>query len=186
MILHSPFRWPFVHALFTGAPWVQLFLFISGYVNALKPVKLIYSGQLEAAALFLSSNIFRRVLRLVVPITISTVLGWILTQIGIYQIANISTNNWLRDTSPRPSTSLGALFYDLFYAVYQTWTEASNYYDRNLWCMMYILQGSITLYFFLLATLRMKPMIRMLLAVILLLWSWRKADGKSPMLKIDG
>lgn len=128
-------------------------------------------------AVFLSSNIFRRVLHLAPPITISTVISWILTPIGVYQIANISTNNWLSDTSPRPSTSFSALFYDLFYSIYQTWTEASNYYDRNLWCMMYILQGSLTLYFFLLATSGMKPMIRMLLAAILLIWSWRKTDG---------
>jgi peptidoglycan/LPS O-acetylase OafA/YrhL len=177
VILDSPFRWPFVHALFTGAPWVQTFLFISGCVNALKPLKLSCSGQHEAAVLSLSSNTFRRVLRLMAPITVATLLSWILTQIGVYQIANISQNNWLNYTSPRPSANLGSLFYDLFYAMYQTWTEAANYYDRNLWCMVYFLQGSMALYFFLLATARMKPSFRLLLTVVMLLYSWRKTDG---------
>jgi peptidoglycan/LPS O-acetylase OafA/YrhL len=185
-ILDSPFRWPFIHALFTGAPWVQTFLFISGCVNALKPVKLMCSGQHEAVVLSLSSNTFRRALRLMAPVTIATVLSWVLTQVGIYQIANISQNNWLSYTSPRPSPSFSAMLWDLSYAIYQTWTEASNYYDRNLWCMVYFLQGSMILYLFLLATAKMKPFMRMLLAAALLLWSWRRSDRRCIEMTLDG
>jgi hypothetical protein len=185
VILDSPFRWPFVHALFTGAPWVQLFLFISGCVNALRPLKLSCQGQHEAAVLSLSSNTFRRALRLMAPITVSTVLGWIVAQTDVYQIANISQNNWLNYTSPRPSASLGAMFYDLFTAFYQTWTEATNYYDKNLWCMVYFLQGSMMLYFDLLATAKMKPGFRMLLTTAMLIYSWRKTDGRWSAMFVD-
>jgi hypothetical protein len=177
VILDSPLRWPFIHALFTGAPWVQLFLFISGCVNALKPLKLSCQGQHEAAVLSLSSNTFRRALRLMAPVTVSTVLSWILTQVGVYQIANISQNNWLNYTSPRPSANLGVMFYDLFCAVYQTWTEATNYYDKNLWCMVYFFQGSMMLYFYLMATVKMRPGFRVLLTTVLLLYSWRRGDS---------
>jgi hypothetical protein len=101
-----------------------------------------------------------------------------MTQVGVYQIANISQNNWLNYTSPRPSASFGSMFYDLFYAFYQTWTEATNYYDKNLWCMVYFLQGSMMLYFYLLATAKMRPGFRILLTTAMLVYSWRKMDGE--------
>jgi hypothetical protein len=152
---------------------------VSGWVNAIKPLKLMNAGQHEAAVLALSSSFFRRVLRLVIPVTIATVASWIMAQIGAYNLGAMSPSGWMNRTSPRPSNTVGAAVMGLLHAFYTTWSEASNYYDENLWCMVWFLTSSMCLYLVLIATSQSRPLTRRLILFGLFLWSWRRRDGKN-------
>lgn len=168
---------PFIYLFFTGFPWVATFLIVSGWVNAIKPLKLMNAGQHEAAVLTLSSSLIRRILRLIAPVTIATIASWVMAQIGAFNIGAMSANGWMNRTSPHPSSSISQAFMDLLHAIYTTWTEASNYYDANLWCMLWFLTGSMCLYLVLIATSQSKPLTRRLILLGLFLWSWRRRDG---------
>jgi hypothetical protein len=127
--LASIWQWPFIQAFSTGFPWVAFFLVLSAWVNAIKPLKLLQRGQFEEAVLALSTSCFRRVLRLVAPISVVTILTWFVTQFGVFQLGYNNQNEWLRSTSPRPSESVGDALWKLLYSFYSTWTEAHNHYD---------------------------------------------------------
>jgi hypothetical protein len=119
-----------IQAFSTGFPAVALFLVLSAWVNAIKPLRLLKQGQHEDAIISLSSSCFRRVLRLVLPITASTVIVWFLAQLDVFHMGYTSDNGWVVDTSPRPSESVGAAIWDLWRAFYTTWSEAQNIYDK--------------------------------------------------------
>jgi hypothetical protein len=163
---------------FTGFPWVALFLIVSGWVNSIKPLKLMTAGQHEAAVLSLSSSLLRRTLRLIAPVTIATVISWIMAQFGAYTLGTMADNDWLRRTSPHPSATPGDAFWDLLHSIYLTWAEADNYYDKNLWCMVWFLASSMTLYLVLIATSHTRPLLRRMVILGLFFWSWRRRDGK--------
>lgn len=64
---------PGVRTFFTGGHWaVATFFVISGYVLSAKPLQLIHSGQQDKLADNLSSSLFRRWLRLYVPLIVTT------------------------------------------------------------------------------------------------------------------
>ena len=168
---------PFVYLFFTGFPWVATFLVVTSWVNAIKPLKLMNAGHHEAAVVSLSSSCFRRILRLVLPITIATIGSWLMAQIGAFSIGAMSSNGWMNRTSPRPSPSVSQALMDLLHAVYTTWASASNYYDENLWCMVWFMASSMCLYLVLITLSQSKPIPRRLILLGLFLWSWRKRDG---------
>jgi hypothetical protein len=175
---NSIWQQPFVLLFFTGYPWVALFLILSGWVNALKPLILMNSGHQEKAAVSLSSSCFRRILRLILPITVATTISWVMAQLGAYKIGRLVDNGWLNDTRPEPSMNFYQAVMDLFHNFYSTWAESSNYYDKNLWCMAAFLSCSFALYLALLATSKTSPIIRRMIFLGLFIWSWRRRDGK--------
>lgn len=58
---------PFVRVIYSARPMVHIFLIISGFVLAYKPLKQIHAQQYGALANTLSSSVFRRALRLFLP-----------------------------------------------------------------------------------------------------------------------
>jgi hypothetical protein len=52
--------------------------------------------------------------------------------------------------------------------------------------MVYFLQGSMMLYFYLLATAKMRPGFRVLLTTFMLIYSWRKMDGTLLAMLLEG
>jgi hypothetical protein len=173
----SFWHWPFIRPFAEGFPWVALFLLLSGFVNALKPIKQMRSYQQDAALKTIALNSFRRSLRLVIPCTIATLISWTICQFGGYKVGKAVDNWWMANTSPEASATLGQAIKDLTWTIYTTWTAADNYYDKNQWTMMWFLKGSIALFVALLATSRAKPSMRMLIIFGLFAWSWKAHDG---------
>jgi hypothetical protein len=173
----SFWHWPFVRAFAEGFPWVALFLLLSGFVNALKPIKQMRSGQQDAALRTIALNCFRRSLRLVIPCTIATLISWTICQFGGYKVGKAVDNHWMASTSPEASATFGQAIKDLTWTIYTTWTAADNYYDKNQWTMVWFLKGSMALFLALIATSRAKPSMRMLIIFGLFAWSWRAHDG---------
>ena len=113
------------------------------------------------------------------PPTITTVVSCILAQFGAYTMAKSRGNAWMSSTSPDASATFGDAIGELFHSFYTTWTSASNYYDANQWCMMWILRGSMTLYLVLLGLARAKPSMRRLVLLGLFAWSWKSYEGET-------
>jgi peptidoglycan/LPS O-acetylase OafA/YrhL len=66
---------------------VAIFFLISGYVVAMKPLKLARAGKAEEARKAIASGAFRRLLRLGAPVTLATAISWSLDRMGGFNLA---------------------------------------------------------------------------------------------------
>lgn len=167
---------PFLRCLVMGRASVAEFALLSGWVNSLSPLKKARAGNFDAALQGIAKSAFRRTGRFVIPAVFATTLSWLLCQFGAYRIANISSSNWIRDTSPGPSGSFALAFYDLFKALGTTWINGSNEYDRIQWTLTFLLKGSMMTYLTLFATVYVKPKWRMAICAGLYYFKWKSGD----------
>ncbi|KAI4088914.1 MAG: hypothetical protein LQ344_005744 [Seirophora lacunosa] len=124
-----------------GASWVAVFIILSGFVNALKPVKYARAGSTEPALANLAVSSFRRSFRLVLPATAATIISWFITQFGAYETAKNSDAYWLYKHSPSPSSTWVSAVDDLLHAIRTTWTyNPDNPYDQPQWALEYPLR----------------------------------------------
>src|SRR5437016_6337761 len=86
---------PIIRLPTQGQFWLAIFFVLSGYVNALKPIKLARSHKISEALSNLSSSAFRRTFRFVLPTTVATVFSWVLCTLGCYQVAKVAPSQWL-------------------------------------------------------------------------------------------
>lgn len=82
---HYLIQLPFVRLLFAGRSSVAVFFVISGFVLSYKPIKQIRSGQFEALLDTLASSVFRRGLRLYLPVAAGTFLSMLIAYMGWYR-----------------------------------------------------------------------------------------------------
>ena len=163
---------PIFRLVAQGPAWVALFFILSGFVNALKPIKLARSGSVETALSNLAISSFRRPFRLILPATAATVISWFITQLGAYETAKNSNAYWLYITSPSPSETWSKAVEDLVSAIRTTWLyEPSNPYDQPQWALIYLLQGSLFVFAVLLLTINLTPRFRVVAVVACYFWS---------------
>ena len=76
---------------------------LSGYVCAIKPLRLSAQGQQDEARRVIASSALRRLVRIGIPAFLATVLPWMLTQMGAFTlIPELQTQGgWLSFTTPR-------------------------------------------------------------------------------------
>lgn len=164
---------PFFRLVGQGPAWVALFFILSGFVNALKPIKLAKGGNIETALSNLAISSFKRSFRLFLPATAATALSWFICQLGAYEIARNSNAYWLYVTSPRPSLCWTDAVKDLLHAVRTTWTyNPDNPYDQPQWALLYLLQGSMFVFTALLVTINLKSSFRVTALVFCYFWSF--------------
>lgn len=154
-----------------------MFLLLTGFVNALKPIKLARAGRVDNALESLASSCFRRTSRLVLPSAFATFFAWILCELGGYRIGSMVESAWMNNTSPLPSGSVSAAVRSLLKAIFDTW-KGKNAIDGNQWVVPVILKGSLMLYVSLLALVRATPGYRMLCFGALFAYSWLNNDCK--------
>ncbi|BFZ54731.1 hypothetical protein PYCC9005_001768 [Savitreella phatthalungensis] len=166
---------PFVRTFFTGShAAVSVFFIISGYVLTYKPTLLAREGRLLEANDALASSVFRRAIRLYIP-----VLGVSWTCICLYYMTGVFPHS--------PADFSRSIFSELYRSWYEFWvwsypmrTKSTgywtdygfilpNYYRYNLhtWTIPVEVQGSMVVFLLALATSRMIPKYRIgLLAVL--------------------
>lgn len=167
------FQRPFLRLIGSGPAWVALFFILSGFVNALKPIKQARAGQVENALSGLAVSSFRRSFRLFLPAAATTCLSWTLCQTGAYETARNSDAYWIQITSPQKSWSVGGGVKDLVEAVRTTWLyNPENPYDQPQWALIYLLQGSMYVFAILLVTVNLTPLYRTATLVLCWFWSW--------------
>ncbi|KAK6864844.1 hypothetical protein PG990_005716 [Apiospora arundinis] len=73
---------PVVRALHSGRASVTVFFVVSGYVLAVKTLTMIHRGQPDRALDSLAGSLFRRPLRLYLPIVVATLINLVLVRCG--------------------------------------------------------------------------------------------------------
>ena len=150
---------------------------MTGYVCALKPLRLSRQGKQEEAFTAMAKSALRRTPRLVLPAAAATILIWIFTQLGAFEVARASDSGWARDTSPERLPIMSAIG-SLIYWLIGTWTISKNEYDGNQWTMMPLLKGSFQVYVFVLATAYIRPRHRMMAAMAMWLYMYLAEERK--------
>jgi Acyltransferase family len=172
------FQLPIIRLPTQGLSWVLLFITLSSYAAALKPIKLSRSGKAGEALSSLASSSFRRTGRLFLPSLTATVLSWFLCQIGAYEIGRSSDAWWISSTSRESSRSWIAAFRDLINCIIETWTIGDNSYDQPQWTLLVIFQASMLTYTLLLATVHAQSKHRMLISLGFYAYSWKCGQCK--------
>ena len=96
---------------------VTIFFVISGYVCAMKPLKLSRAGKPDEARKAIASAAFRRILRLGAPATVATVMSWSLDRMGAFNLAkSFPPSHWIERFSPPYYLNFGAALNGLFHA----------------------------------------------------------------------
>ena len=160
-----------------GRASVAAFALLAGFVNSLKPIKQARAGNADAVLSGVAKSAFRRTGRFMIPAVVATTISWLACQFGAYKIAKAADSQWIRDTSPSPSASFAAAFYDLFSSLGTTWIDGFNAYDKIQWTLTYLLKGSMMTYLTLFATVYVKPRWRMFILCGLFYFKWKSGDG---------
>ncbi|ESZ96234.1 hypothetical protein SBOR_3392 [Sclerotinia borealis F-4128] len=82
---------PFFRVLYSGRPMVHIFFVISGFVLALKPLKLARAQNYGSLQTTLSSSVFRRGMRLFLPTTASTFMVMIFIHMRWVGVVGLET-----------------------------------------------------------------------------------------------
>lgn len=170
---------PFLRILVQGRIGVSIFAFVTGYVCALKPIKLSRQGNQEAAFVSISKSALRRVPRLVIPTAFATCLIWVMAQFGFFLVAKRSDSWWSGATAPDQVPHLGDALKSLFYNIITTWTHGRNAYDGNQWTLLPLLKGSFWVYIFIFGTAYLQPFYRMICSLGMFAFFWIAGDGES-------
>lgn len=163
---------PFIRLIYAGRVSIAIFAIIAGYVNAIKPISFMRAQENDRALASLASSAFRRTGRLVLPTSIATVIAWLLTQIGGFEVALHANQPWLRDISPHMSTSVSEALSSLMKNLITTWTTGANDYDKIQWTITFFLQAAWWTYMLLLATIYVKSKYRLLIYGGLYCYFW--------------
>jgi hypothetical protein len=153
---------PYLRILVQGRIGVTIFAFVTGYVCALKPIRLCLQGNQEAALASVGRSALRRVPRLVLPAALATTGVWLLAQLGVFGVAKRCDSWWAGATSPDATPHLGEAVKSLIDNVVSTWTQGKNEYDGNQWTLLPLLKGSMWVYVFMVATAFTQQKYRML------------------------
>jgi peptidoglycan/LPS O-acetylase OafA/YrhL len=95
------FQLPFLRLLITGGNFcVCIFFLLSGFVCSVKSLRRGRVDDKVGARNVASDSIVRRVVRLVVPPTMATVLSWVCSQTGAYNVALTHGSSWLARVQP--------------------------------------------------------------------------------------
>ncbi|OAL35211.1 hypothetical protein AYO20_05465 [Fonsecaea nubica] len=151
-----------------------------GFVNALKPIQLARTDQVDKALRKLALSSFSRVFRLVLPATIATIISWFLCNLDLYSMSAQSDAYWLYTNTPEPSPTWPQAVLDLLGALWATWIYGDeNEYDQPQWALIYLLQGSIMIISALLLVVTMTPTWRTVTLLFLAYWSlnWSQLIG---------
>ncbi|KAJ5831953.1 hypothetical protein N7474_000264 [Penicillium riverlandense] len=163
-------QWVVLRIPWQGRIGVTIFAFLTGYVCALKPIKLSRAGDKQAAFTTIAKSAFRRPPRLILPATIALLISWTVAQFGGFVVANRSDCWWCRYASP----DLAPTFLDELIRLpknfLSVWTTGFMAYDDHQWALLPLLLASMLIYILLTATMFVKFRFRMLIYVGMILY----------------
>ncbi|XDG05073.1 hypothetical protein ABKA04_004688 [Annulohypoxylon sp. FPYF3050] len=176
-----PMQLPFLRILVQGRIGVTIFSFVTGYVCALKPLKLYRQNNQESAFTSIAKSALRRVPRLVIPCAFATFLIWIMANLGMFLVAKQSDCWWCGKTAPDRQATAFLSVKHLIQNIVSTWTRGQNAYDGNQWTLLPLLKGSMEVYIFVIATAYIRPQIRMILSLMMFAYFWIGSDSAFGM-----
>lgn len=147
-----------------GRIGVPIFAFLTGFVCALKPLKLSqHRAQHGEALATVAKSAFRRPIRLVLPAMIATVISFLCTALGGYKAASSSDSKWVRFDAPVQEPTFKLELFRLLKALLTTWTTGYNPYDRHQWALKPLLFGAFQVYIVVAAMVGMRLKYRLVL-----------------------
>ncbi|CZR67615.1 related to hard surface induced protein 3 [Phialocephala subalpina] len=166
---------PFLRVLVQGRIGVPIFSLVTGYVCALKPIRIYANGQQEKALVSITKSAFRRIPRLVLPASIATIIIWVICEFGGFSVTKHVASWWLIYTTPNRQ-SIVPSFLELCTNLITTWTREWNVYEPNQWTLLPLLKGAFLVYVMLFATAYMKPKYRMMVEMALFVYYYIAND----------
>lgn len=164
---------PIIRVPAQGRIGVPIFAFLTGFVCALKPLKLSrHAHQRGEALIAVAKSAFRRPPRLILPAAIATLISFVLTLNGGYESAHWCDSFWVRFDAPGMEPTFKLEVQRLFRALLTTWTNTDNPYDRHQWAMRPLLVGAFQVYVLLAATMGMRLKYRLTVHVLLMAYWW--------------
>jgi peptidoglycan/LPS O-acetylase OafA/YrhL len=180
-ILENGFGWeknyhfctfPGIRLFFTGGHFaVTVFFVISGYVLSAKPLSLIHNGDMEKLGENLGSALFRRWLRLYIPVIATTLLYAMSFHIFRYR-GTPEPQGSFRDEMWKWYTE-----FKNFSFVFRGGGEPWFHYNFHTWSIPVEMRGSIVVYTSLLALAKCRRNARLLLQMGLIFYFMYIADG---------
>lgn len=175
---------PFVRVTITGRACVTIFFVISGYVLSVKPLSQIYKGQYDKVYEGLAGAVFRRFVRLWLPILIITFgiavlrqmpLGWQSTSTGLHTTVYIpgffnQLRHWFWDMmnfmNPwRPDCGQS-----------RDWQCAAPSYNGVLWTIPPEIKYSMVVFLFLFAFTKARRWIHVSVVGLVMLWQLHRGQ----------
>lgn len=185
--LHSPaenprspphiFQLPFFRLVVGGRAAVALFFLITGYVNALGPIRRSRAGNTVAAFNGIARSALARSGRLILPTMIATAITWLLANTNAYQMTKHVDSTWIRQGWHDREPTLAAAFKSLVRAEIETWTVGWDDYDGTQWTLHLFLEGSMLVYTTMIAAISIKPKARFIVYAALYVYFWQQGDG---------
>lgn len=166
---------PFLRTFFSGGHFsVAIFFVISGFVLVRRPIQLIHAGEYEAASKSVGSGMFRRGVRLYVP-----VLGVSFIYLSSWHLLGVRVS-W-PEKAPNYFAELGNFVHEFI-----TWSFVLRErgfpifaYNFPAWSLPVEYQGSIVTYTTLLALARVKTRARLVVMLVLAFYFLRMGSWSS-------
>lgn len=162
---HFFLQLPLIRIVYSGRGMVSVFFVISGYVLSHKAIRLMRAAQYPALLDSLSSSVFRRGMRLFLPITASTFISMLFSYWGWY-IQDPQGHNVI----PPRKGDFRSQVKDWWHHVVLLWNPLVNVdgralysppYDGHLWTIPIEYHGSIIVFLALLCVAKMRPWLRL-------------------------
>lgn len=154
---------------------MTIFAFLTGYVCALKPLKLSRAGDTTGAFETIAKGAFRRPPRLIFPATIALFISWTVAQFGGFIVANRSDCWWCRYAAPDLADSFWKELIRLPMNFLSTWTTGYMAYDDHQWALLPLLLSSMLVFLVLSATMFVKFRYRVVIYIGMLLYFHQNA-----------
>lgn len=170
------FQLPFLRIPFQGRVGVPIFAFLTGFVCAYKPLKLVLQGEAAKAQRSIARSVFRRVPRLILPAAIATFISCILCYMGAYRTASRCDMYWVRYDTPSKMPTFWLEAWRFLHTLRTTWTNRDNPYDRHQWAMRPLLIGAFQVYLVLMGTMGMRFRFRIFVHLGLITYWWQSTE----------
>ncbi|KAG9671125.1 hypothetical protein KCU99_g8318, partial [Aureobasidium melanogenum] len=177
---------PFIRFIYTGPAMVSIFYVVSGYALSYKPVKLMRNKSWKDLLHTLSSATFRRAIRLYLPCFASTLMIVLLVRLGAYDATrDIAYDerrlNQVREFHLARYKSLWHQMTDwakMMWIFVHPWSfgtkDTDIDIDKHLWTIPMEFRSSLVLYLTQLGLARLRPVVRILSLVALIIWCHEK------------
>ncbi|KAK7940941.1 uncharacterized protein PG986_013328 [Apiospora aurea] len=172
---------PIVRVLHSGRASVTVFFVVSGYVVAIKTLTMIHRGQPDRAIDALAGSLFRRPLRLYLPIVVATLINLALVRCGGVFLMDPTGAG----SPPRGATLRRQLWHWWAHTVHMVNPfrsidgRANLYsppYDGHLWTIPIEFKGSLLVFVLLLAFMKAKRWLYMAMALGFTCWLVQLGD----------
>lgn len=193
------FQLPFFRIHSSGPLMISIFFILSGYVCAIKPIRLSTAGQPDESRRVIASSAFRRCLRIGLPATFVTIFAWALAQMGTFTLAPVVEleGMWLERTTPKRIPGFFASIKELITQCvcllvvsanvqFNTWALSDNTYEANLWSLGWEMRGAMLVYLILTISVNCTPPCRRFILVTMTTFYFKSGEFIPPFLFLSG